>query len=112
MDALSAVTMSSQYVYAIQSYMSYKIDHRIYKRMNETICAMFNVEPFLDIDTNEVTMTSGTPRHHVEDALTVVVPKPKKSKRVCNRGVTKQGFMVDDESSSHPKDSCLVHHHN
>ena len=40
----------------------------------------------------------------LEGTSTVLVPKPKKSKRVSNRGVTKRGFNLDDESPSHPKE--------
>jgi len=50
---------------------------------------------------------------HVEDSPTIAAPKPKNSKRVSNRRETKRKFMVDDESSSHPKDTtdnddCVV----
>jgi len=63
----------------------------------------FTNERYLSTDTNVDTTTAMEPidTGNVED-VPFVVPKPKKSKRVSVRGVTKRGYLVDDEILSLP----------
>ena len=74
--------------------MSYRSLHRIYsnKRTNERTNEKIsdNEENNVGMDTNEATIASkdSLDTGHVEGTSTVVVPKPKKSKRVSNREVT------------------------
>ena len=65
---------------------------------------MSQEETFLNIDTNVDTTTDMEilDTDNVEDAPIVSVHKPKKSKRVSSRGVTK-GSLVDDDTFSPEK---------
>jgi len=65
---------------------------------------------YVGMDTNDATIASMEPidTGNVKGTSTVVVPKPKKSKRVSNRGVTKRDLFGTTNLAVIPKNLLIT----